>query len=353
MRKDIPVYNIVLNEDNPEAGLDFVSLVDEPAIMEMGLAFSHMAELKDTVKYEFKSNKDKQIVAGPAMIPDIPIYRFDEDGEFYVVFTKEVIEQLANKFNKTAKEYKVNIDHKDVVESAFIKSNWIIEDEEYDKSKMYGFNLPKGTWFLEVKVEDSEYWNNEVKGQNKIGFSVEGLFGLDLVREKFNNNNKLDKNEKMDLEQLKLAIAELSPEEKEQIKEAISEVAPEEVVEEVAEAVADVVEEQMEEGISEEGISEEEEVEASEDKEEDKEEYKEEEIQEEDEIPAEEAPEAAPELTEEAVAEMIQAKYDELLAMIAELKTAMEAPAEEEPVELSTDKYSSQLSFIKALTKKN
>lgn len=185
--KDLPIYKITLEEDEAEAGLTFVSLVKDPAIGIKGLAFAN-----DT--FEFKFNEEKQIVAGPALVPDKLIYRNDPNiGEFYVVFTKDEIEKFVTKFNKSSKEYKINLDHDSIVESAFINANWIIESPEYDKSRFYGFNdLPEGTWFIEVKVDNPQVWEEQIKGQAKYGFSVEGFFGLELkLNKQTNTMNKL------------------------------------------------------------------------------------------------------------------------------------------------------------------
>jgi hypothetical protein len=76
---------------------------------------------------------------------------------------------------------------------AFIKGSWIIEDETNDKSKMYGYtDLPVGTWFIEVKIEDKEFWNKEVKLKNRSGFSIEGLTGIklsSLLKQEFESYN--------------------------------------------------------------------------------------------------------------------------------------------------------------------
>jgi microcompartment protein CcmL/EutN len=173
-KKDLPIFDIEMCEDG--CGLDYISLVKSPAIEIMALAFD-----KDVEKINFSFNKFSQIVAGPAMVPDKLIYRNDPDmGEFYVRFTKEVIAKLAEKFNKTAKEIKINMDHKTEVPSAFVLGNWIIEDSEKDKANYkYGFkDLPVGTWFVEVKIDDSKVFEDEVIDNLKNGFSVEGLFDL-------------------------------------------------------------------------------------------------------------------------------------------------------------------------------
>jgi hypothetical protein len=178
--KELPVYKITI-DDIEESGIEFVSMVEQPAIMVKGLAFQN--------EQFFKFNEEKQIVAGAALIPDLKIYRYDNDlGEYYVMFEKETIEKMVDKFNKLQKEYKINLEHTPKIVPAFIKGSWIIEDGENDKSKMYGFtDLPVGTWFIEVKVEDKEFWNKEIKGKNRTGFSIEGIMGISLskVKDKF------------------------------------------------------------------------------------------------------------------------------------------------------------------------
>lgn len=223
MNEDLPIYTIDINEFD-ESGIDFISLVMNPAIMVKGLAFANIlppchdyckCEIidgswtfgvgegspcefcvenksqfdKNKKTFQFTFNEEKQIIAGPAIIPNLNIYRFDQQlGEYYVTFTKEVIEKMVEKFNKTPKQDQINLDHSTTIAPAFIKGSWIIEDEEYDKSKTYGFDLPVGTWFIEVKVTDKEFWMNEVKDKGKFGFSIEGLLGL-----KFNvDTNRLE-----------------------------------------------------------------------------------------------------------------------------------------------------------------
>lgn len=215
MKDNLPTYKIDINEFD-ESGIDFISLVMNPAIMMKGLAFAAVlppchdyckCEIIDgswsfgssetgpcefcvtnksefdrqKKQFEFQFDEEKQIIAGPALIPDLKIYRYDEDlGEYYVVFTKEVIEKMVEKFNQQPKSETINLDHSSTIAPAFIKGSWIVENPELDKSRMYGFDLPEGTWFLEVKVTDHEFWQKEVKERGKFGFSIEGLMGLKM-----------------------------------------------------------------------------------------------------------------------------------------------------------------------------
>ena len=308
MKDNLPIYNIVINE---EQGLDFVSFVADPAIMEMGMAFSS----KQT---SFKFNKDKQVVIGPAMIADLPLYREIEGEGFYVVFTKEVIEQLVEKFNRDSVSKKINVDHETIVESAFIKSNWIKEDMKHDKSNMYGFkNIPVGSWFIEVKVDDPSFWENEIKEGGKFGFSVEGMFGIDYLE-----FNKKIKKEDMKIGDLTKKEIDLINKFRTETKETFEEKEKEEEVK------AEDEKEKEEEVKAEDEKEKEEEVKAEDEKEDEKEVK----AEDEEEVVEEVKEEVSSELDEEAVMALVQPKLDELISMIAEVKSLVEKSEVKEEV---------------------
>jgi hypothetical protein len=171
---DYPIYEIVC-DDTERTGIRLLSIVDEPAIEMMGVAFSIDTSMKD---YQFKAQEDKQMIVGPGMIPNKKILRKDEDGNFYYnVFKAETILKLVQKFNSQGTNRKINVDHSNKMVNAYIMENWIVEDTYYDKSRMYGFNVPVGTWMVSIKIEDKEFWNKEVKELGKFGFSIEGVMG--------------------------------------------------------------------------------------------------------------------------------------------------------------------------------
>ena len=66
-----------------------------------------------------------------------------------------------------------------------VVESWITE-EKNDKSMNYGFNFPKGTWVISMKVNNDEIWNKVKLGEVK-GFSIEGYFAdkyeMSLVNE--------------------------------------------------------------------------------------------------------------------------------------------------------------------------
>lgn len=155
-------------------------------------------EMSNHKGLKFSIDKEKQIIAGPAIIPNKKIYRKDESGEYYVIFSQEVIDKMVEKFNSENRETIFNFEHNsDKTVKGFIKGSWVVEDSEKDKSNYYGFtDLPVGTWFIEAKINDKDDWN-KIKEMDQVGFSVEGLMGLfnsELINNKpqtFKNKSKM------------------------------------------------------------------------------------------------------------------------------------------------------------------
>ena len=196
MKKKLPIYDIILSDTALEQGVGFISLVDEPAIMVNWIKLAQQAQL------DFKADKAKQLLYGPFLIPDMLIYRRDVKlGEYYVRFKKEQIESIANKFNKDRNSNNINFQHSELTVDAYVAENWIISGE--DKSKGLGFDLPEGTWFGGVKVEDQKFWNTEVSNDVVKGFSVEVAADLELELSNIKNKQTQMENE------IKLASANL------------------------------------------------------------------------------------------------------------------------------------------------
>jgi hypothetical protein len=187
MDKRLPIYDIVLTDDNQ--GVGFISLVDIPAI---GVDW---VKLSKSMTLNFKANKDKQLLYGPFLIPNMLIYRFDDKiGEYYVRFSKEQIAIIAEKFNEDLNSKNINFQHTDEKVEAFVAENWVIEGAN-DKSMNFGFELPEGSWFGAVKVKDENFWTDKVKTEEVKGFSVEILADLKLNM-KEETKNKQDKMKK-------------------------------------------------------------------------------------------------------------------------------------------------------------
>jgi hypothetical protein len=123
-------------------------------------------------------NEEQQIVLGPAMIPNQKIFRKGQDGQpYYVFFTPETIFSISNKYMKN--KYTDNNDQMHdgkAVKDVYVLESWIKEDMEYDKGNKYGYSdLPVGTWFVSMKINNPEIWK-KVKNGTYNGFSVSGYF---------------------------------------------------------------------------------------------------------------------------------------------------------------------------------
>ena len=121
-------------------------------------------------KQYFKiDNEEKRIVLGPAMIPDLKIFRKDSKGNpYYVYFSSETIKMIAEKYMKN--KYTDNNDQMHdgkAVKDVYVIESWIKEDQS-DKSSKYGYeSTPIGTWFVSMKVKNEEIWKQILPGIEK------------------------------------------------------------------------------------------------------------------------------------------------------------------------------------------
>ena len=124
-------------------------------------------------------DEEKKIIVGAAMVPNKMIHRYDDLGNlYYVFFSKESIKKMADKFLKEKRTDETNIEHNGLKlgsNKVYITESWVSEDPIYDKSNKYGFELPEGTWFVSMKVNDDKVWKM-IKDKSLTGYSVEGLF---------------------------------------------------------------------------------------------------------------------------------------------------------------------------------
>jgi hypothetical protein len=126
-------------------------------------------------------SEEKRIVLGPAMVPDQKIFRKDAMGNpYYVFFSPETIRMIAEKYMKNQYTRNNDLMHDGkAVKDVYVIESWIKEDDQ-DKSVKYGYeDLPKGTWFVAMKIAKTpmgdKVWN-QVKEGKLNGFSVSGFF---------------------------------------------------------------------------------------------------------------------------------------------------------------------------------
>jgi len=139
---------------------------------------SYVDELPKKKKTQkFQVDDAKQIVLGPAMIPNQRIFRKDDLGNpYYVFFSTETIKMIAEKYMRNKYTDNNDLMHDgQAVKDIHVLESWIVEDPEHDKSKKYGFDVPAGTWMISMKVNNPKVWE-QIKEKKLNGFSVSGFF---------------------------------------------------------------------------------------------------------------------------------------------------------------------------------
>ena len=152
-------------------GVYAISVVEQPAI---GVDFVALSE-----QHNVKFKEDfRGLLYGALLIPDQLIYRRNEDTneEYYVKYSKDTIRAIAYNYLKQANQNNATVEHAKVVDGVSLVETWIIEGEN-DKSKNFGFDLPEGTWFGCMKVENEEV-KKQIQNKEVLGFSIEGRFGV-------------------------------------------------------------------------------------------------------------------------------------------------------------------------------
>ena len=165
------IIELIINELEDIMGVEAMSVVEHPAIESNFLALSKVA------KVELKTiDAEKRLLLGAALIPNKPIYRNDDiNGEYYIYFSKKTVSQASQLFLKQGNQKNATIEHERVIDGMTVVESWLKEDETHDKSVKYGIDAPIGTWFISMKVDNDEVWEQVKLGKIK-GFSIEAYF---------------------------------------------------------------------------------------------------------------------------------------------------------------------------------
>ena len=171
--KTTSIVELVIDDSNESLAIDAISLVTAPAIEENMV---YMSRAKNNLTLA-KIDTEKQEIISPALIPDKNIYRYDADtdSDYYVYFSKDTVKKCAYSYLKNNNHHKATYQHQDRVSGVLTVESWIIEDPKLDKSSLYGYNLPKGTWMVKMSITNSDLWDKVKSGDIK-GLSIEGFF---------------------------------------------------------------------------------------------------------------------------------------------------------------------------------
>lgn len=196
----IPLFSAVITDC--ETGMFAISLVDRPAVESDFLAFD------DTKRIPLYcvANEEQRLVRGVVMRADFPIYRYSEEmGEYYIVFSKETIRSMAEKYLADYCQNNVTLHH---ITGAYAEGihmvQYFIKDSAWGVTPYDFPTIEDGSLFAEFKVHDDNLWAQIKEGTFK-GFSLEGVFSLRKVETETNQpSNNMSK-----MQKFKEALAKL------------------------------------------------------------------------------------------------------------------------------------------------
>ena len=170
--KTTKIVELIIEDTSKELAIDAISLVSAPAIEQ---DFVFFGKEKHNLTFA-KVDDEKRMLVSPALIPNKQIFRYDPntDTEYYVYFSPETVKQASELYLKHNNHHKATYEHQDRVAGVLTVESWVKEGD-MDKSKLYGYDLPNGTWFVKMKIENDELWNKIKSGELK-GLSIEGYF---------------------------------------------------------------------------------------------------------------------------------------------------------------------------------
>tara|TARA_R110002167_G_scaffold275364_1_gene481387 strand:+ start:1583 stop:2167 length:585 start_codon:yes stop_codon:yes gene_type:complete len=179
------IIELILDEEDFEAGIEAISIVESPAIE------SDFVALKNQEIKLAEVDKEKRILMGALLIPDKPIYRTGEDGEYYIFFSKETINKASQLFLQNGNQSNSTLEHAKPLDGLTLVESWIVEDKEKDKTALYGLDAPVGSWVGSVKVNNEKVWQDYILSGKCRGFSIEGFFADKIESPKNKDKEKM------------------------------------------------------------------------------------------------------------------------------------------------------------------
>ena len=166
------IIEMLLDDLDLDSGVHAISIVHDPAIKSDFITLSGQKEIQLKVVDE-----KKRILMGASLIPDIEIPRKnDETGELFAIkFSADTIRKVSERFLSFGKQNKSTLEHEVELNGMSVVESWIVEGEQ-DKSRMFGLDVPVGTWMVSMKVNNEQIWTDFVQTGKVKGFSIEGFF---------------------------------------------------------------------------------------------------------------------------------------------------------------------------------
>lgn len=212
----IPVFKATIEEAGD--GMVRVSLVDRPAVER---DFVKYAEDREPLRFAV-ADEEKRLLYGVLMRANMPIYRRDPQlGEYFIVYTPEVIRTMAEKYLAESRQNIVNAMHQGEDLPDIYMVQYFIKDTARGIAPAEFPDVEDGSLLGEFHVTNDEVWARCKSGELR-GFSLEGYFGMepsegilstekvaDDVRAYLDERDKSKQDNMAKMERIKTALARL------------------------------------------------------------------------------------------------------------------------------------------------
>lgn len=176
----IPTLRATFDPTNPLEGMFVVSLVEDPAIESLFFPFE-----KDKVNLSILDAPQHKVI-GCVLRADYPILRIDGEGKYYnLVFDKETIYELTQHFVKYNNTGNVSVLHNGKPLGGVELTQLFIKDKSKGIDPVGFDEVSDGSLFAEYKILNEKVWEGICNGVYR-GFSIEGVFEVEPLSQKFN-----------------------------------------------------------------------------------------------------------------------------------------------------------------------
>lgn len=193
MFNGLPLYEDVIADG--QCGMLRISLVDLPAVE------SDFQKFGKPILVQMES-EEKRLILGVVMRANFPIYRRDENGEYYTSFSADTIRTMTEKYLEENRQNRVNLMHEGEEVRGVSMTQLFIKDSSKGIVPQGFENIEDGSLFAEFHIHDDDIWGWIKEGILR-GFSLEGLF---VMKEA---DNSINENMKKTFEKIKETLAKI------------------------------------------------------------------------------------------------------------------------------------------------
>jgi hypothetical protein len=201
-KKKVPQYIVTVSDDYEDFdNVICTSFVDDPATQKLFAVFSSV-EVKEQLAFKVtlpspeneqsvneKDGKFERIVSGVWFMPDIDYPRMDGNGVFSTNITRPELQKAVSNYVKAGASNNFNVMHDgEMVEGLRTMEIWVLNDHSQrspilnNSIEDLGYkkeNIPLGTVFMTVFIENKEFFENNISSGKLKGFSIEAFFNLE------------------------------------------------------------------------------------------------------------------------------------------------------------------------------